>query len=210
MTMRVIGILGGVASGKSLVAQQMEQLGAAVIQADQLGHEVLAESDVRAALQQRWGDHILDAQGFIDRKAVAERVFGEGCEQELRFLEEVTHPRISRQMRQRLEELEAAGRPVAVLDAALLLKAGWHTFCDFIVFVDVPLAERLQRARARGWQDGELLAREAAQESVDEKRAHADWVIDNSGSPEHTFTQVNAIWRSVGELSQCSSPRQGR
>jgi dephospho-CoA kinase len=197
--MVVIGIVGGIASGKTLVTGQFRQLGAEVVEADRLGHAVLEEPEVRQALVERWGDEVLDGQGRIDRKAVARRVFGSTprAAGELAFLERMTHPRIGLRLCRIVNEWASRNVPVVVLDAPVLFEAGWDEFCDKIVFVETPRTVRQQRARQRGWTDDEFAAREAAQESLDEKRKRADWVIDNSGSPQDTFVQVQEFWRSL-------------
>ena len=84
---------------------------------------------------------------------------------------------------------------MAVLDAALILEAGWDKLCDYFAFIDVPREVRLARALQRGWTEGDFTAREAAQESLDSKRARADVIIDNSGSPDHTQGQVQRLWQ---------------
>jgi dephospho-CoA kinase len=84
-----------------------------------------------------------------------------------------------------------------VLDAPVMLEAGWHTLCNQIVFVDAPREVRLARAVARGWTETDFTAREAAQESLDVKRRHADAIIDNSGSAETTQAQVRRLWHSL-------------
>jgi dephospho-CoA kinase len=199
--MLVIGIVGGIAGGKTLVTGQLRQLGAEVVEADRLGHAVLEEPEVRQALVERWGDEVLDEQGRIDRKAVARRVFGWTplAAEELAFLERLTHPRIGVRLRRIVKEWASRNVPVVVLDAPVLFEAGWDAFCDKIVFVETPRTVRQQRARQRGWTDDEFAAREAAQESLDEKRRRADWVIDNSRSPDDTFVQVREFWRSLAQ-----------
>lgn len=194
--MVVIGILGGVASGKSAVAKMFESLGAVRLDADHAGHQVLREPDVREQLIARWGDTILDAAGQIDRSKVASIVFDtrpQGAD-ELRFLETLTHPRIGKMLQHQVEAAAAAGAPAAVLDAAVLLEAGWDRFCDHLVFVEVPREERIRRARQRGWSADDWEARELAQWPLDEKRQRCDTIIDNSGSLEETLDQVKAVW----------------
>lgn len=196
----IIGIVGGVASGKSLVSSQLEQLGAVVLNADRIGHEVLREPEVTQTLCARWGDQVLDNEGNIDRPAVARIVFAPTPEarQELAFLEQVTHPKIEQSLRERTAELVARAEVKAVvLDAALLLEAGWDAICEKIVFVEVPVELRQQRALLRGMSAEDFTAREAAQQSVENKRKKSGFLVDNSGSQEQTFSQVQAFWDSL-------------
>jgi dephospho-CoA kinase len=196
----IIGLLGGIASGKSLVADCLEELGAGVLDADRMGHEVLRLPEVRKAVGMRWGDAVFDAAGEVDRKALAKIVFDPSPtgRDSLQYLEQLTHPKIGQLLRQEAEALAASGRHKAlVLDAPVMLEAGWHTLCDQILFVDAPREVRLGRARARGWSEADFTAREAAQESLDVKRQHADAIIDNSGSTESTRAQVTRLWHSL-------------
>ncbi|MCE5303329.1 MAG: dephospho-CoA kinase [Planctomycetaceae bacterium] len=196
--MRIIGIVGGVASGKSVVAEHMARLGAAVIDADQLGHEALRLPRVEAAARQRWGETVFGADGRIDRARVAAIVFGEGpkAERERKYLEKLTHPEIARRLWQ--QAVAASVRaPLVVLDAALLTETGWDKWCEKVVFVDAPREMRQLRAAARGWEKEDFAAREAAQESLDRKRERADVIIDNSGPLERTQAQVEQLWASL-------------
>lgn len=196
--MIVVGVIGGIASGKSSVAEALQQLGAGLIQADQLGHEVLREPEIKELLRARWGDVVFAADGEIDRKKVAGLVFGAGEKSpELQFLESVTHPRIDARIREKIREFGRQRVPVVVLDAPVLLEGGWGKHCDRILFVDVDRPQRLARALARGWTEPQFAAREAAQLSVDEKRKVADEVIDNSASFDHTLAQIQHFWRSL-------------
>lgn len=198
--MWVIGIVGGIASGKSTVAEQFRQLGAEVIHADLIGHEVLRDAQVQRLLFERWGKAVLDQKGEVDRAAVAKIVFTPSQQSagELKFLEQTTHPLIGQRVEQQLADLaRREGLTAVVLDAPVLFKAGWDVYCDKIVFVETTRSARRERARRRGWSEAEFAAREAAQESLDEKRIRADWVIDNSGCPEDTFVQIQRFWRSL-------------
>ncbi len=197
--MKIIGILGGVASGKSSVAVQLAQLGAGVLDADSAAHAVLRLPEVEEAARRRWGDAIFGADRHIDRWSLAKIVFlppPKGPD-ERRYLEQLTHPEIGRIVQAEARRLAAAGVAAAVLDAPLLLESGWDRFCDRLVFVDVPRQLRIARALARGWTKEEFAAREGAQESLDSKRARADVVVDNSGSPEETYRQLERFWRSL-------------
>ena len=195
--LRIIGIVGGVASGKSAVAAQFAKLGAHLIEADKLGHHVIDEPEVVAAAQERWGDEVVGSNGRLNRSFVAERVFRQSAEgeQDLAFWEGVTHPRITRKLEQQLEELPS--ETIVALDAAVMFKAGWHARCEQIVFVDAPRSQRLQRAiELRGLTEAEFDRREASQLPIDFKRAQASAVIDNSSSLDQTYAQVLRYWES--------------
>jgi dephospho-CoA kinase len=197
--MHLIGILGGVASGKSLVAGQFARLGAGVLDADRAGHEVLRLPHVEAAVRQRWGAEVFGPDGRIDRGRLARIVFADppGGTRQRRELEQMTHPEIGRLLGRQVETFARSGCPAAVLDAPLLLEAGWDRLCDRLVFVDAPREMRLLRALARGWNKEDFAAREQSQQSLDYKRERADAVVDNSGSPEHTQAQVERLWQSL-------------
>jgi dephospho-CoA kinase len=195
--MRIIGLLGGVASGKSFVARQFESLGAGVLDADRAAHEVLRMPEIEAAAQERWGPEVLDCRGRIDRSRLARIVFGPRGATEREYLEKLTHPRIQQLVRRQAEALAEAGHPVAVVDAPLLLEAGWDAFCDALIYIDTPRPSRLARALERGWKEEEFTAREDAQESLDVKRARADMIVDNSGSAEQTRAQIERYWHAL-------------
>ncbi len=198
--MLVIGVAGGVASGKSVVSDKLRALGAAVLDADRVGHEVLEEPSVRDAIRAHWGDAVFTDEGKVNRAALAQRVFAPPPHGpvELAKLEQTTHPRIGARLREQIEQYREAGFPAVVLDAAVMFKAGWHRFCDKIVFVEAPLPVRLERALRRGWTKENFLAREAAQMPVDEKKKFADIIINNTGALEDTHQQVECFWRSLG------------
>ena len=197
--MHIIGILGGVASGKSLVAQHFQQLGAGLLEADRAGHEVLKKPEIEAAARRRWGPEIFGPDGQIDRLRLAQIVFAATSEatRERKYLERLTHPEIQRMLGHQAETLAAEGCVAAVLDAPLLLEAGWDTLCDTLIFVDSPRPLRLARAIARGWNEEDFAAREGAQKSLNSKRGRADVVIDNSGSPESTRAQIEHFWHTL-------------
>jgi dephospho-CoA kinase len=196
--MITIGIVGGVASGKSLVSQQLAELGAGVLDADRAGHEVLAsDSEVRAAVVEHWGPTILANDGSVDRSAIAARVFADSASAaaDRKYLEALLHPRIGILLEEQRREFATAGRPAVVLDAPLLLEAGWGPLCDLILFVDSPREVRLARAKTRGWTEAEFNRREAAQWPVDDKRSQANIVIPNSSSADDLRASVRRIWK---------------
>jgi dephospho-CoA kinase len=193
--MYVLGIVGGVASGKSAAAEYFARRGAAVLDADQVGHEVLREPEVIAACRQRWGDAVVGHDGQVIRREVARRVFGptEQAGREREFLNSLTHPRIGQRLLQKLDALRATGTTLAVIDAALLHETGWDQFCNGILFVDAPPALRRERAVARGWTAEQFAAREASQWPVEAKKARATWVVDNSGPLIDLPAQLDSV-----------------
>ncbi len=197
--MRILGIIGGIASGKSLVAQQFAALGAGVLDADRTGHAVLRLPHIEAAVRRRWGEAVFGPDGHIDRERLAQMIFapGEKGGKDRKFLEQLTHPEIARRIWRQTGPMTAAGAPWVVLDAALLLETGWDQWCEKVVFVDAPEELRLQRAIARGWDKEGFKAREGVQESLERKRSRADVIIDNSGPPERTQAQVEQFWASL-------------
>jgi dephospho-CoA kinase len=195
--MKTIGLVGGVASGKSLVAKMLVDLGAGLLDADRTGHAVLAEDPaVQRAVHQRWGDEVFAADGTVDRSAIAKRVFAASGSAELdrRFLEELLHKRIRKRLLQKKDQFAAEGKTAVVLDAPVLLEAGWGPMCDILLMVDVPREIRLNRALNRGWTEAEFDRREAAQWSVDDKRREAHFMITNAGSEDELRQAVQEFW----------------
>ena len=191
----VLGIVGGVASGKSTVAQMFAALGAAVVDADRIGHDVLETDAVRDELVRRWGRQILNGTGSIDRQKVADLVFGEP--KRLAELNVIVHPAICRRIAEQIERIRREQRRrLIVLDAALLMEANLQTWCDALVFVEAPDAQRNRRARdERGWAPDELARRESGQMPPHAKRRQADSVIDNGGTLEQTKERVKGLDR---------------
>lgn len=195
--MHILGIIGGVASGKSLAARRFAELGAEVLNADELGHEVLREAEVKAAIRKRFGDAVFDSHGEVARSKLAELVFAEDCAgtQALADLEAIVHPRIGQRLRERIGEIAREGKTdVVVLDAAIMLQTGWAEICDSVIFIEVPREIRIERAKARGWTAAQLDARDARQTPLAEKRAAADVIFDNSGEPSDIYRQVDRFW----------------
>ncbi|HYW81520.1 MAG TPA: dephospho-CoA kinase, partial [Thermoguttaceae bacterium] len=170
----------------------LSQLGAGLLDADRAGHEVLRLPQVEASLRTQFGDEPFGLDGHVDRARLAGIVFGNLREKREKkaFLEQLTHPEIERLLSQQADALRAAGTQVAVLDAPLLVEAGWDEMCEKLIFVDAPRGVRLERAMARGWSEEDFAAREGAQMSLDLKRQRADTTIDSSGSLEQAQAQV--------------------
>lgn len=191
----VVGIAGGIGSGKSTVARAFAALGWVVVDSDQQAAAALQRDDVRRTLIQWWGMAVLDASGAVDRKAVGRIVFADPAERAR--LEGLIHPLIARGRREAVEAATlAAGRAPegVVYDAPLLFEAGLDKGCDAVVFVDAPRDARLARVRAsRGWDDQELAKREANQWPLDRKRAGCRFVVVNDGECGGVDEQVRRV-----------------
>ena len=200
----VVGIVGGIGSGKSSVARWVASRhgDVLVINGDEVGHEVLKIPSVIHAVQERFGPEALDAGGQVDRRALGQIVFGPHNEQQRarHDLEQIVHPRIRETFEKRIAEAVAAGRRAVLLDAAVLFEAGWNDLCHAIVFVDVPRPVRLARLQnGRGWSEADVERREKSQQSVEQKRLRADSIIENNDSLEAAGEQLEAILKRVRE-----------
>lgn len=193
--MKICGIIGGIGSGKSTVSALFQEFGAAVIDADVIGHQILLLPKVKQALRERWGDAIFGSEGEIDRRKLASVVFVE--EKELSYLKSLTHPLIAEEVHQQQKKYELNGKKICLLDAPLLLESGWEHLVDLVIFVSAPLELRWNRVKARGWSKTEWQQRESAQFSVEEKRKRADIILDNSGNIDDLRTQVEKTWASI-------------
>ncbi len=194
----VIGLLGGLGSGKSTVATEFAKYGGWLIHADQLGHEALQQPELRDRIVTHFGTEIVDSAGQIDRRKLGPKVFADPAERQT--LEAIVHPWIGQRIKEEMAKANAAvDAAFIVLDAAIMLEAGWNKVCDWLVYIDVPRALRLQRlAQQRGWTESEVMAREAAQMPLEDKARKADFIVDNSGPLEATARQVEQLVRRLG------------
>lgn len=199
--MLIVGIAGGIASGKSAVSSVFEQWGAFILDADRTGHLVLEEPDVRNEIRKIWGDSVFQKDGSINRRALGEIVFSPERTDDLKELERITHPRIRSHLERKVSDLKKSGEyPIVILDAPVMFKAGWGQFCDQIVFIDSNFEDRCHRAMKRGWTEQELRRREAAQVALETKRMKADWVIQNTGSLDELRDQARNIWEQLVQV----------
>lgn len=196
----VIGLIGGVGSGKSLAAAEFAKYGAKVISGDAFGHEALRRPDIKQQVVHRWGRDILNAKGDVDRRKLGTIVFADPKERQA--LEALVFPWIERRIDEEITRASKdAGVKSVVLDAAIMLEAGWDRRCNRIVFVDAPREQRLRRlAVERGWNDQHVEDREKAQWPLDEKRKRADGILDNSGSPDALARQIQKLIDQWGIL----------
>ncbi len=194
MYVPVIGIVGGIGSGKSTVARAVaEKRQIVVIDADKIGHQVLTLDSVKAALRERFGNAIFDEHGGIDRPSLGKLVFGREAnhEQNRLDLEAIVHPHIRQEIERQVEAArQTQGTVAAILDAAVLLESGWHEVCDDFVFINTPLEQRMRNVGNRGWAKSELERRESHQLTLDRKRHACRFEIDNSTTIEHASQQL--------------------
>jgi dephospho-CoA kinase len=193
----VLGLVGGIGAGKSTVAGALARHGGRIVAADPLGHEALERPDILARVAEIWGERgILTPDGKVDRKKFGRIVFPSPVERSR--LEHLVHPYIEQRIREEIDKAVAdPAVKFVVLDAAIMLEAGWDGVCDKLIYVDAPRPVRLERVRRqRKWTDQDLANREAVQMPADKKRERADAVIDNGGLPEATAAQVDELVKS--------------
>jgi dephospho-CoA kinase len=194
----VIGLTGGVASGKSTVGELFMRQGAPLLDGDHVAREVVAPpSPALAAIAARFGAEYLQADGSLDRRRLRQRVFGDPAA--LRELEAITHPLI----RQRILDWHAAQTaPYCILSVAILLEAGMDRLCDRVLVVDVPVTAQMERLVGRDgiWED---LAQQmiSAQAGREQRLARADDVLDNSGDPGRLPAQVARLHQLYRRLA---------
>lgn len=190
---RIVGVLGGIASGKSAVARMLAGTGGVLVDADEIARRVMEDPAVRAELRAAFGSDVLLPDGSPDRAKLAARVFASRADRER--LEALTHPRIRDRIRRAIEAALERGVPRIVLDVPLLVENeaqhGLLSRCHELWFVDARPELRDARARlARNWQEGEVERRERHQLPLAEKRALADVVITNEGTLAELETAV--------------------
>jgi dephospho-CoA kinase len=200
--MRIYGLTGGIASGKSTVNAMLAEHGAVVIDADAIYHGLVAPrdgqpSELTRAIAERFPG-VVTAEGALDRRRLGERVFTN--EEERRTLERITHPAVAAEFVRRIQELEARGVPFAFYDVPLLYERRLEDGMNGVIVVWVPEHVQIERLRARdGLSEADARKRLSAQLPLEEKKRRATWVIDNSGTREATREQVRALW---GELER--------
>lgn len=201
--MLVVGLTGGIGSGKSTVAAMLARRGAVVIDADAIAREVVEPgSPALAALVERFGPDILDAGGSLDRKALAARAFAD--EESRKALEAITHPAIGEEFLRRISD--APEGSVVIHDVPLLVEGGMAQRYAAVIVVEAPRDVRLDRLEQRGIDRADAEARMAAQASDAARREVATWIVDNSGDLDGLEEQVDAIWIDLGARAAVDGP----
>jgi dephospho-CoA kinase len=197
-SMYVIGLTGGIGTGKSVVAEMLREQGAEILNADLVGHEAyLPGAPAYEAIVAEFGPDVVAGDGTIDRKKLGPIVFADPAK--LALLNAITHPRMKEMMREKLAEAERAGTRVAVLEAALLFDASWNDLTDevWVTVVDAETAAR-RAAERSGIPAHQVLERiQKAQMASDERVRRSDVVIDTSGTMEETRRRTLEAWREL-------------
>lgn len=192
--MRVIGLTGSICSGKSTIAQFLAEMGAAIINADEIGHEAYQpHSETWQQVVDAFGTDILTTGGEIDRRKLGDVVFKDP--QALKRLNGIMHPGMHRVAERKVEELKSRGAEVIVLEAPLLVEANWLDLVDEVWVAKASEANALKRCAERsGLSEAEARARLVSQLSPDEKAKHADVLIDTNVSLAEVEAKVKGLW----------------
>ncbi|MBK0419154.1 dephospho-CoA kinase [Leucobacter sp. CSA1] len=196
--MALIGLTGGIASGKSTIGRRLEALGSVRIDADRLAREAVEPGSRGLRLVvERFGEEIIRDDGSLDRAALGERVFGDP--EALADLNAIVHPEVRRLAERRVAEARAADPDaIIVYEVPLLVESGADMDWDLVVVADAPAETRVRRqVELRGLDEGDARRRVASQASDEERRAAADVVIDTSGDEARTIEQVDALWKRL-------------
>ena len=196
-----VGLTGGLACGKSFVGEELARLGCFLIQADEIGHEVLLPGgEAYAPVAEEFGREVLTAGGQIDRRALAALVFG--AADKLAKLNSLVHPAVVRREEQLIAEFAKRDpRGMAVVEAAILIETGSYKRIDRMILVTCSEEQQVERAmRREGARETDVRARLSRQMALDEKRKYADFVIDTSGDKEDTLRQTRAVYEALRRI----------
>ncbi len=193
----IIGILGGIGGGKSTVAENLSQMGCALIDADKINHEVLARPEIIKQIINLWGDGVLTPGGKIDRRALGEIVFADS--RKLKQLTDLTHPEILTLQQLLIEQYRLDGGVRAiVLDVPLLLEVDCQDSCEYLIFVDCPDLIRLERlCENRRWNEEKIKKIENLQIMLDKKAQIADYIVHNNSDIPDLRIQLSEILDSI-------------
>ena len=198
--MLVIGLTGGIASGKSSVSKILSDLGAAIIDADAIARTIVEPG--KPALRQiiqHFGEAIIQADGSLNRRKLGDIVFADSVQREK--LENITHPAIWQEVNRQVTAAQAMGSKVAVLDVPLLFETGWDKKVDSVWVVYVQRQTQIERLMKRdNLTQSKAEQRIDSQLSLEIKIQRADVIIDNSGTPDETRYQVAAAWHELMKL----------
>ena len=193
--MKVIGLAGGIGAGKSEVSRILGEMGAEVLNADRYGHEVyLPGTDGHREVVEAFGEDVLQPNGEVDRRALGGKVFGNP--EAMAQLNAIAWPRIRQKLEDGIEEQRQLGTGVVVLDAAVLIEAGWTDAADEVWVVTAPEGDVVSRLQARNnLTEEQVRARMASQMSSEERVTHADVVVANEGNLQDLQGKIEKLWQ---------------
>jgi len=195
--MKVIGLTGGIGSGKSTVSQLLHELGAVVLDADKVGHEAYQpNTETWLEVVSAFGRQILTSSGEIDRRVLSQIVFSDP--ESLARLNQIVHPRMYEMMKNQIDEFRRQRVKVVVLEAAILLEAGWTPLVDEVWVTVAPEQEVVKRTVERnGSSEEQVIARIRSQLSSEERAGRADVIINNDGSIDELKVKIKELWDRI-------------
>lgn len=196
----IVGLIGGIGSGKTHVAKIFKGLGAKLIEADKIAYTVINHPQIKRTLLKWYGYYIIKKTGQVDRKKLAEVSFNNF--ESIRRLNKLTHPYIKKEISNQLRQLNNNHKlketGVVVIDAPLLLETGLDKFCDYIVFIKTSYKIRLKRVLiSRKWDSTEIKKREQYQIPLLRKQSKADFIINNNKSSDITTAHIKNIFQLI-------------
>ena len=194
----IIGLMGGVGSGKSCVAGEFLRLGCGVVDADRVGHDLLGAGHIKDKIREVFGEGVFGADGEVDRGALSEIVFH--SEENVARINNILHPEILVKCEQLIDDLSITAAKAIILDMPLLVEVGWDKRCDFLVFIDCPEQIRAQRAEKKGTDTKKnLKKRENFQISLDTKAKIAHYTLNNHSDRQALASQVDRIFSIINK-----------
>ncbi len=188
----IVGLTGGIATGKSFIAQVWRREGACIIEADKVGHELLRKGEIKEKIKRAFGEEVFGPDGEVDRGKLAEIVFS--CPEKLRLLNSIMHPPMVKLIKERLRSMDCG---VKVVEAAVLFEMGLDRICDVIVLVICSREEQVKRLVEKGFSPQQAEKRVEAQRDYRELEGRADFVILTDGSLQETEKKALEIYREI-------------
>ena len=194
----ILGLTGGIGSGKSTVAKMLMDMGALRLDGDSLAHQAMESSEIQQKLRETFGEKIFNSSGHLDRPALGEIVFSREDGSELKKLTSLIHPEVREKIHHQLQIWSQGTFQVVILDIPLLLESPLRELCQVILFVDTPYEKRLERVcKNRGWEEEELKKRESFQMDLQKKKDLSNYCVKNRGDLEGLKEQIQQIWKQI-------------
>lgn len=194
-SLNIVGIAGGIGSGKSTVAIIFKNLGAEIIDADKLCHQLLKTSVIKDKIINNWPDAVKDDLVEISRTKLAKIAFSK--KENIEWLNKLLHPVVTKKIKKEISVIKKKKKNVVIIDAALLIESKLSSLCNIVVFVDTKMSLRKKRCKeVRNWSKDEIRRREEFQIPTKVKKRGAQFIINNDNSKNDTIEQVHNIWNN--------------